>query len=260
MSEAAGAGIDSGRESPDRRSDRLLARLSRITTSGRLIPEIDGLRFFAIALVVAAHAGTWATIVYGWGANPGAPDLFYPNSTGLTHSVLGLLRLGVWGVPLFFIISGFILGVPFASRYLADASPVRLGPYFLRRLTRLEPPYVIALFATFSFMVLLPDPPASIGELSSGLAWGIPYLANLRGGNSVLGVAWSLEIEIQFYILMPLLAYVFAIRSTVLRRGFLVSAIVLSVFGQGYLLPATVDPQRHPILPCGVPARRRLPR
>ena len=49
------------------------------------------------------------------------------------------------GVELFFIISGFILGLPFAKQYLAGGKQVRLGAYFLRRLTRLEPPYILIL-------------------------------------------------------------------------------------------------------------------
>src|SRR5215471_8548325 len=33
----------------------LIARLSRVTTSGRTVPEIEGLRFLAIASVVVLH-------------------------------------------------------------------------------------------------------------------------------------------------------------------------------------------------------------
>jgi len=36
-------------------ADHLLARLARVTSSGQLIPEIDGLRFFAIISVVLFH-------------------------------------------------------------------------------------------------------------------------------------------------------------------------------------------------------------
>jgi peptidoglycan/LPS O-acetylase OafA/YrhL len=45
-------------------------------------------------------------------------------------------------------------------------------------------------------------------------------------------VAWSLEIEIQFYVLVPLLVYVFAIRDKKIRRTVLVVAtLALSAFG-----------------------------
>jgi peptidoglycan/LPS O-acetylase OafA/YrhL len=42
----------------------------------------------------------------------------------------------------------------------------------------------------------------------------------------VLGVAWSLEIEVQFYLLMPVLALVFLIRNNVLRRALLLTAML----------------------------------
>jgi hypothetical protein len=59
------------------------------------------------------------------------------------------------GVELFYGISGFMLGVPFVSRYLLQAPKVSLKQYFLRRLTRLEPPYFLSLiaWATMQFVV-----------------------------------------------------------------------------------------------------------
>ena len=57
--------------------------------------------------------------------------------------------VGFRGVELFFVISGFILGLPFAAHYLKGAAPVSLRKYYLRRLTRLEPPYIVALLVLF---------------------------------------------------------------------------------------------------------------
>ena len=42
----------------------------------------------------------------------------------------------------------------------------------------------------------------------------------------MLGVAWSLEVEVQFYLLMPLLALIFLVRQSWLRRGILCAAII----------------------------------
>src|SRR5262245_10743057 len=56
---------------------------------------------------------------------------------------------GRYGVQLFFIISGFILALPFAAERLAGARPVRLKAFYLRRLTRLEPPYFLVLTIFF---------------------------------------------------------------------------------------------------------------
>ena len=70
--------------------------------------------------------------------------------TPFTYSVFdnwffSLLRTGHVGVQLFFIISGFVVALPFAMHHLADGKKVNLRRFFLRRLTRIEPPYMIAL-------------------------------------------------------------------------------------------------------------------
>ena len=56
------------------------------------------------------------------------------------------------GVAIFFMISGFILSLPFATLHFdktTDKKPLNLKRYYLRRLVRLEPPYLIALIIFF---------------------------------------------------------------------------------------------------------------
>src|SRR5438094_3364218 len=117
-----------------------LGGFRRITTSGNYIPEIDGLRFIAIFAVVLHHVALYVTT--------------------LDNRPEGIFELGTRGVELFFAISGFVLAAPFASQYLCGRPRVRLGQYFLRRLTRLEPPYLLALLIIFfvKIMSLSQDP------------------------------------------------------------------------------------------------------
>src|ERR1017187_3688169 len=82
-----------------------IARLRRITTaSHRYMAEVDGLRFIAIFSVLLFHVYYSATHVPGivLAASP-FNFLFWPVTNG--HR----------GVELFFVISGFILGLPFAA-------------------------------------------------------------------------------------------------------------------------------------------------
>src|SRR5437667_40038 len=117
---------------PNSFSRRLLVRLSRETSSGRFIPEMDGLRFVAIAMVVLFHLNGYLT------AKAVSPQYaFTARSDWITQVAL----VGFRGVELFFVISGFILGLPFAAHHIAGAPRVSLSKYYLRRLTRLEPPY-----------------------------------------------------------------------------------------------------------------------
>jgi len=212
-------------------SQRLLLPFRRTTSSGDYIGEIDGLRFFAIFFVYLYHL--FGDILKH------SPEVYKaPLKTSLFFVLALNLRIGV---QLFFVISGFILALPFAAHYLTGTRPVAPGKYFLRRLTRLEPPYVLSMVLFFVLKVAAARGSAS--ELLPHLAASLAYLHNaVFGGPSVISiVAWSLEIEIQFYILAPMLAKVFLIRTVASRRFLLVIACLAfsaadSLWGQNPLL------------------------
>lgn len=207
-------------------------RFRRITGGGVFIPQIDGLRFVAIASVVAFHL--YAQFVHYNGVAAG----------GLAG--LGL-RHGDRGVSLFFVISGFILGVLFAARWLNHAPPGRLGKYFFRRLTRLEPPYILNLLLCFSLLVSVNH--VNIRSLFPHLLASVAYGHNFIYGipSTVNPVAWSLEVEVQFYCLVPLLALIFAVRSKNIRR-FLMAVITIAIgFAQIQWMNSEVGPGRFTI-------------
>jgi peptidoglycan/LPS O-acetylase OafA/YrhL len=126
------------------------------------------------------------------------------------------------------VISGFVLALPFIRARLADGKPVSLRAYYLRRVTRLEPPYFVFLTGLFVLDLLLG---LGTGQgLLRHLLAGLVYQHNLIFGflNPVMGVAWSLEVEVQFYVLTPLLLRGLLHRRTSVRRTLLVLVIVAS--------------------------------
>jgi peptidoglycan/LPS O-acetylase OafA/YrhL len=191
-----------------------LIQLRRITSSGKFVPEVDGLRFVAIASVVLYHLLGFLQVA--------APV----EDRG--DWVWQVAAHGYRGVNLFYVISGFILGLPFAAHHLQEKPPVKLKSYFLRRLTRLEPPYVLNLIICFGILVLVQGRDAR--ELLPRVAAGSVYLHNLwfGGQNPINPVTWSLEIEVQFYCLAPILAGIFAVRPRWLRRGALLALIIMA--------------------------------
>jgi peptidoglycan/LPS O-acetylase OafA/YrhL len=182
------------------------------------IPEIDGLRFIAIFWVLAFHInGEYIKVM---GRNfPGQID----NSL-YTH----VLHTWDFGVQLFFVISGFILSLPFVRHYWGDAPKPRLGSYYLRRITRIEPPYVINLLLFTLLLLAVKGPP--IIQLLPHLVASLCYSHNLvyQSVSTINFVTWSLEIEAQFYIAAPLLAFLFFNRSLRFRRVRLASIILAS--------------------------------
>lgn len=186
--------------------------LTRDTTSGRFIPQIDGLRFIAIVSVIAYHAADFVRVKTGHGWTDSAFSLF------LSH--------GYFGVPLFFVISGFVISLPFIERAASGRDAPSLKRYFLRRLTRLEPPYLINLLLLFGLLVIVKD--LSARELFPHLLASMTYSHNAiyNEYSQINFLAWSLEVEFQFYVLAPLLLLIFRINSLVLRRTLLVALIV----------------------------------
>ena len=124
---------------PDRRAGHGRHRLRRLrdTSTGFYLPEIDGLRFFAISWVFIYHLNYY---------------LIKNHPVDLTNIFQGIAGNGHLGVELFFVISGFVLSLPFARYYLKDGKKVYLKQYFIRRLTRLEPPYFLIMILLFFFL------------------------------------------------------------------------------------------------------------
>ena len=174
-----------------------LPSFRRVTTSGTFLPEIDGLRFVAIFAVIAIH-------VYGyWVAEA---DRRYAEMSGYDRGLRAVIELGDYGVHLFFAISGFVLAMPFCRHAFSGGKPVDLPRYFLRRLTRLEPPYVISMILFFFTMPLFGK--GTLADLFPHLLASLGYVHNIvyGCGSLINNNAWSLEVEVQFYLLMPLLA------------------------------------------------------
>ena len=197
--------------------NKFLNHFKRITSSGNYIPEIDGLRFIAIFMV--------AVLFHTYGNIHDAS----PTNNKYFLIFLNLLASGgAFGVPLFFIISGFILSIPFAKEKLLGGERVVIKYYFLRRLTRIEPLYVVTLLLYFCLRVWYYHY-QSFTELLPHLGASLLYIHNFiyRGFPLINGVTWSLEIEVQFYILAPLLTNIFFVKNKFIRR-FILSIIIIA--------------------------------
>jgi peptidoglycan/LPS O-acetylase OafA/YrhL len=148
---------------------------------------VDGLRGVAILLVFGYH--TW---LFSWYTPPGPFDV--------------LARTGYFGVELFFLISGFCLFYPYARHKLEQARQQTLGAFCYRRFIKIVPSYLVAVAVTFAVAL----PTFHIGYLTS-LGRHLLFIENffhdpIGSSNSVF---WSLGIEVQFYLIFPLLVVLF---------------------------------------------------
>lgn len=197
--------------------DRIRNALHRVTSSGRFIPTVDGLRFVAILAVVMYHLNDYAVA-------KAIPSVAAEAKASQLHRILAC---GGCGVSLFFVISGFILGCPFAEHYLRGASKPSLSRYYQRRILRIEPPYVINMLVAFVLLIVVLH--ADAFALIPHLVASLLYMHNFvyREMSAINCVAWSLEVEVQFYVLAPFLATLFAIRGVLARRAVLVGIVLL---------------------------------
>ena len=109
------------------------------------------------------------------------------------------------GVPVFFVITGFVLYRPWA-----EGRPPVLGRYALRRASRIVPAFWVALTVVFLFGLDRPSP-----EGTSPL---VHYLfAQVYSADTLfqgLTVGWSLNVEVVFYAVLPLLGVLLARHAT----------------------------------------------
>ena len=140
-------------------------RLRRIFTSSRFIPEVDGFRFLSIVIVVISHVYVQCGPV--------------PIGGSIAAAFHRIFEDGKRGVYLFFTISGFILGLPFARNHLQQGRAINLKSYFRRRVTRLEPPYIVAMVGRFLGLVVYKGKLYTFARLSMRLMLHFLYLNGL---------------------------------------------------------------------------------
>ena len=214
---------------------RLLLGLRRTTSSGNFLPEIDGVRFLSISWVVLFHAIGQVLSKFHQRL-PGG--LFWRT-----------LQLGDFSVWIFFSLSGFILALPFAQWRIRGDKPVTLKRYYVRRLTRIEPPYLVNLALLFALIPIFSHIHTDyLQEAKHGLASAF-YLHGFvfHHASTLNPVAWSLEIEAQFYLLAPCLALLFLIKSTLARRLTLLAVMIALGFAT-WSGPLMVSPWRYTLL------------
>ena len=210
----------------------------RVVGSGALLPELDGLRALAILPVVWFHA---SLSIYLKGAEGQASAFGGDCFTSILGSPVGWLAAhGFLGVQLFFAISGFVVTLPFARAAAARADRPTLRRFYLRRLTRIEPPYVIALATYLTGVWLVAPENARIADYLAGLV----YLRTALFGDEpwAFFISWSLEIEVQFYLLAPLFSLIFLLGRHGARRVLLIVAIIVGALYAASERRAGVEP------------------
>src|SRR5581483_2289701 len=136
-------------------------------------------------------------------------------------------RIAGWGISaiyVFFALSGYLIFRPFARRDYGGGEPVDLRKYALNRVVRLLPIYYVAMI----YLLSVASPAASGEQWWRFLTFSQAY--SLSTVYSIDAPTWTLVVELQFYIVLPLLAWLVARASS----GSAIRAlIVLFLIGAG---------------------------
>lgn len=145
------------------------------------MPALDGIRGIAILAVCVFH--------FTLGLE-----------TGIPAQILGC---GIYGVDLFFVLSGFLItGILLDSRWATN----HFTAFYARRSLRIFPLYFVFLAVTFGALAWF----HRAGPEGSRW-WYVMYAANWKPnhthGDAYVSHLWSLAIEEQFYIVWPLIVW-----------------------------------------------------
>ncbi len=170
-------------------------------------PDIDGLRTIAVIGVVIFHA--------------------FPS----------LLRGGFVGVDVFFVISGYLI-TKIINTSITEKN-FSIIEFYSRRINRIFPALILVLITTliFSWFTLLPSDLQALGKHVVGGMWFVQNIFlyqesgyfDLSALSKPLLHLWSLGVEEQFYLTLPILALVFTQKPKYFAIAIIV--IILSSFG-----------------------------
>jgi peptidoglycan/LPS O-acetylase OafA/YrhL len=203
--------------------------LARIAPSwGPRMPGIEGLRAMAALSILAFHIWLESS------PNDGHPDLGV-----FDRNVLPNLRSGL---TLFFALSGFLLYRQFAGAVMRDRPMRSIRGYLTNRGLRILPAYWVILLITALVLQTAVVHDASgyhVGALTDPgvLVRNLGLIQNYQTSTVHTGInpAWTLVVEVAFYLALPLLALAAAAIAPRHRRGRMLAALapagVLLVLG-----------------------------
>ncbi len=150
------------------------------------LPYLDGIRAFAVTVVVLFHAGV------SWVGG------------------------GLLGVDVFFVLSGFLISALLCTEFAAEAT-IRLGAFYARRARRLLPALFILLLGVAAYAYFFSST-VDVASVRGDAVSTLFYFSNWHfifsdqgyfvqsASPSPLLHTWSLAVEEQYYLVWPLVA------------------------------------------------------
>jgi peptidoglycan/LPS O-acetylase OafA/YrhL len=207
----------------------------------------DSLRAVGALGVFVYHAAYWTLVETGFRPSQRSNfDTFdtYGNVAGPLLEACGL------GLFLFFALSGYLISRPFVRAFVTGGRPPVVGAYLRNRVLRLVPAMWVA-FGVVLLAIGLRD--ASLHDVLGVLTFTTNWETNPF--SRWFGQAWTLKVEMSFYLLVPLVGLALAMAGRRMSRGGrigLVLAAAAAAWGISLLSIALKGPQEHSLTILGM--------
>lgn len=190
-------------------TDARPAASAKSKTDAYYRPELDGLRFFAFLCVFMFHRMDYVPPKGTWSFRIGT--------------------IGAFGVPVFFLLSAFLI-TELLLRERERTGQVHVPSFYMRRILRIWPLYFAAFFGLALLNHFLPG--VGTGDWRAWLAftffagnWYITHHGWIAGSVDPL---WSISVEEQFYIAIPLIVALGG-RRALLYTSYVLLAVAFAV-------------------------------
>jgi peptidoglycan/LPS O-acetylase OafA/YrhL len=186
------------------------------------VASLTGIRAVAALLVMLTHAA-YTTGKYNHGY------------VGLVYSRMEI------GVAIFFVLSGFLLFGPWVKAAASGGEPPSVRRYAWHRVRRIMPAYLVTVlvaYTVYHFRTAGPNPGHTWIGLFRNLTLSQIYADNYLYSYLHQGLTqmWSLAVEVAFYVVLPLLAYVLLV--VLCRRRWRPVLLLTGLLGLALITPA----------------------
>ncbi|WP_279214355.1 acyltransferase family protein [Delftia acidovorans] len=166
--------------------------LEKKTSSGIYLDNLTGIRALAVL---------WVLIFHTWEASGGGSLSFSIPIVNINIGLTRLVKMGSWGVDIFFVLSGFLLTIPLLRQKDDQNFGNSLLEFYKRRALRIFPAYYFTLLILIYLLLFGLGNLPKTGEMLLHTLLINPWfdVAPLRGA------FWSLPVEALFYVFLPFL-------------------------------------------------------
>src|SRR5579863_10454715 len=188
--------------------------------NNRTIASLDGVRAIACLTVIGYHISLITRDTHHWS----------PTAPGTLHHIFSSIVLsGASGVTLFFVLSGFLLFMPFCKAMLFETIWPSTITFYLRRAFRILPGYYVVLLS----ILLISHPEyLHVNHWQNVTLFFTLFMdATPATFQQINGPFWTLAVEWQFYLLLPLLMIAFSLLVLRIPRCWRVYALVACLAG-----------------------------